>query len=59
VWDRRTPIVHASLRVSGAATGIVRLSFRTDRAGAMATISGVVSGQAFRAVTPAPWAPQG
>ena len=59
VWDRRTRIVHASLRVSGAATGIVRLSFRTDRAGAMATISGVVSGQAFRAVTPAPWAPQG
>jgi pimeloyl-ACP methyl ester carboxylesterase len=59
VWNRRSRIVHASLRLSGAATGIVRLSFRTDRAGALATISGVVGGQAFRAVTSAPWAPQG
>jgi hypothetical protein len=51
--------VHARLVVGGAASGVLRISFRTDTAGALATISGRIGGGGFRVVTPAPWAPQG
>jgi pimeloyl-ACP methyl ester carboxylesterase len=59
VWDRRARRVGARLRVSGAADGVVHVSFRTDVAHAVASVSGVVGGRAFRAVTEAPWAPHG
>ena len=59
VWDRRARRVHARLVVGGAASGALEISFRTDAAGALATISGQVGGGGFHVVTLAPWAPQG
>jgi pimeloyl-ACP methyl ester carboxylesterase len=59
VWDRRAWRVHALLRLSGTATGVLRVSFPTDVAGAVATISGRVGGRPVHLLTPAPWAPQG
>jgi pimeloyl-ACP methyl ester carboxylesterase len=59
VWDRRAWRVHARLRLSGAATGVLRVSFATDAAGAVATISGRVGRRTVHLQMPAPWAPQG
>ncbi len=59
VWDRRARRVQARLRLSGATAGVLHVAFPTDVARAVATISGVVGGRGFRAVTAAPWAPQG
>jgi hypothetical protein len=59
VWDRRTWRVHAHLRLTGAATGVLVISFPTDIAGAIATISGRVDGRNVRLQTAPPWAPQG
>lgn len=59
VWDRRAWRVHARLRLSGAAAGVLHVSFRTDVAGAVATISGRVGARAVHLQMPAPWAPQG
>ena len=39
VWDRRAWRVHARLRLTGAATGVLSISFPTDAAHAIATIS--------------------
>ena len=59
VWDRRAWRVHARLRLSGAAAGVLRVSFATDATGAVATISGRVGQRTVHLQTPAPWAPQG
>ena len=59
VWDRRLRRVHARLHLTGAASGVLSVSFRTNTAGAPATISGLVDGRSVRLETPAPWAPQG
>ena len=59
VWDRRAWRVHARLRLSGAATGVLRVSFATDAKGAVATISGRVGQRTVHLQMPAPWAPQG
>jgi pimeloyl-ACP methyl ester carboxylesterase len=59
VWDRRAWRVHARLRLTGAAKGVLVISFPTDTAGAIATISGRVDGRTVRLETAAPWAPQG
>ena len=59
VWDRRSWRVHARLRLSGAATGVLSISFPTDAANAMATISGRVGNRTVHLRTAAPWAPQG
>ena len=59
VWDRRSRRVHARLRLSGAATGVLIISFPTDAANAMATISGRVGNRTVHLRTAAPWAPQG
>jgi hypothetical protein len=59
VWDRRAWRVHARLRLTGAASGVLVISFPTDVAGAIATISGRVDGRTVRLETAAPWAPQG
>jgi hypothetical protein len=49
----------ARLRLSGAATGVLGVSFRTDAAGAIATISGRIGARTVHLQTPARWAPQG
>ncbi len=59
VWDRRTWRVSARLRLSGAASGVLHVSFPTDTAAALATISGRIGPRGVRLVTDAPWAPQG
>ncbi len=59
VWDRRAWRVHARLRLTGAVGGVLSISFPTDVAGAIATISGRVGGRTVRLETAAPWAPQG
>jgi pimeloyl-ACP methyl ester carboxylesterase len=59
VWDRRALRVHALFRLSGAAKGVLHVSFRTDVAGAVATMSGRVGARAVRLRMPAPWAPPG
>jgi len=59
VWDRRTGRMSARLRLRGAASGVLHVSFRTDAAGALATIWGRIGPRGVRLVTEAPWAPQG
>ena len=59
VWDRRAWRVHARLRLTGAASGVLVISFPTDVAGATATISGRVGSRSVHLQTAAPWAPQG
>jgi hypothetical protein len=59
VWDRRAWRVHARLRLTGAAKGVLSISFPTDAAGAVATISGRIDNRSVRLQTAAPWAPQG
>ncbi|MGH3140606.1 MAG: alpha/beta fold hydrolase [Gaiellales bacterium] len=59
VWDRRAWRVHARLRLSGAATGVLDVSFTTDATGEVATISGRVEQRTVHLQMPAPWAPQG
>jgi hypothetical protein len=59
VWDRRAWRVNARLRLSGAAAGVLRVSFATDATGAVATVSGRVGQRTVHLQMPAPWAPQG
>ena len=59
VWDRRARRVHARLRLTGAASGALVISFPTDAAGAIASISGRVGNRTVHLQTAAPWAPQG
>jgi pimeloyl-ACP methyl ester carboxylesterase len=59
VWDRRARRVHARLRLTGAASGVLVISFPTDAAGAIASISGRVGNRTVHLQTAAPWAPQG
>lgn len=54
VWDRRASKVSARLRVAGAVTGKLRLSWPLDQTSAVASISGTLGGRGVRLRTPAP-----
>ena len=56
VWDRRSDVVRASLRLTGAAAGRIRMTYPTRRV-APVSITGVVDGRSIDLEVPGPpWA---
>jgi pimeloyl-ACP methyl ester carboxylesterase len=53
-WDRRAGTVRARLRLSGAASGTLRIAWSTRAAHAIASLRGTLGGRVVRLQTPAP-----
>jgi pimeloyl-ACP methyl ester carboxylesterase len=61
MWNRRSYVAHATLRVTGPAglEGAIDVTFPTNATGAVAHVRGTIDGHTVRLALPAPWAPQG
>jgi pimeloyl-ACP methyl ester carboxylesterase len=57
VWQRTGYRLTATLDLHGAVTGTVQLSCVTDRANAVASVTGVLDGRTIHLIAPVPWSP--